>query len=73
MHQMKIKLRRYKTYYKKYGLNEAKLTTTRKIHTIENPVLEGKWEIDIHKYKMGLLKLLMNLLLIQYQNIWMIK
>ncbi|MDK4790503.1 MAG: HNH endonuclease [Acinetobacter sp.] len=46
-----------KRIIKKYGLNEAKLTTTRKIHTIENPVLEGKWEIDIHKYKMGLLKI----------------
>ncbi|MCT9166994.1 HNH endonuclease [Acinetobacter baumannii] len=46
-----------KQIIKKYGLDEAKLITTTQVHTIDNPVLEGTWEIDSYKYKMGLLKI----------------
>lgn len=46
-----------KNIQKKYGLDESKFKTTIQLNKVDKPVLEGTWEVDTHKYKMGLLKI----------------
>lgn len=46
-----------KNIIKKYGLEESNFKTTIQSNKVDKPVLEGTWEVDTHKYKMGLLKI----------------